>query len=85
MSFTAIDKKTGQLFLVAGETGKDGILHDACLPIRPGIAYAGNLLDGSLRNSIWECSRAVLAVIDGDQLEEVKGFLRIHITRPATP
>ena len=40
---TAKDKKTGQLFLVAGETAKDGVLHDACLPIRPDVAYSGNL------------------------------------------
>lgn len=81
MAFTAKDKKTGQLFLVAGETAKDGVLHDACLPIRPDVAYSGNLLEDSsiLSDSTWQGSHLVLAVIDGSELEQVKGSLRIHI------
>jgi hypothetical protein len=72
MSFTTKVKSTGQLFDATGETGEDGILHDATPPLRSGTKYSGHLLEGAYPgNSPWvEFSTAVWAVFEGDELEE---------------
>jgi hypothetical protein len=78
MSFTAKVKDTGQLFLVAGEMGNDGILHDANPPLRPCTLYSGNLLEAYPGNSPWvEFSSAVWAIVEGDKLEEFPVELRL--------
>ncbi len=78
MPFTAKVKSTGQLFLVAGETGKDGILHDAFPPVRPHVAYSGNLFDAYPGNSPWvEYSSSEWAVLDGDELEDFPVEMRL--------
>ena len=77
MSFTAKVKKTGQLFLAGGETGPDGILYDAFIPIRPDLKYSGNLIDRIPGNLPWvEFSTAEWAVFDSDEIEEFPVELR---------